>query len=110
MDPTAAITSQAPLTLAQQGQLKKLHDAATQLEGVFLGMMLKAMHPDDGSDQSSIFGPPDNAQTTWNEMLDEKRADAMAQTGQLGIAKMVEDQLRASVLGIMPGVPPTVEK
>ncbi len=31
-------------------------------------------------------------------MLDEKQADAIAQTGSFGIAKMVEHQLRAQVL------------
>jgi Rod binding domain-containing protein len=32
-------------------------------------------------------------------MLDEERANAIAKTGSFGIAKIVEQQLRASVLG-----------
>ena len=50
------------------------------------------------SPQDTIFGKESNAEQTWNDMLDEKQADAMAQTGQFGIAKMIEQQLRASVL------------
>lgn len=98
MDPTNAVSpsSQAPLSPAQQSALKGLHQAATQLEGVFLGMVFKEMHADEPQD--TIFGKESNAEQTWNDMLDEKRADAMAQTGQIGIAKMIEQQLRASVL------------
>jgi Rod binding domain-containing protein len=40
-------------------------------------------------------------------MLDEKRADAIAKTGQFGIAKMVESQLRASVLASVTPIPGT---
>ena len=31
-------------------------------------------------------------------MLDQQRADSMAQSGSLGIARMMEQQLRAAVL------------
>jgi Rod binding domain-containing protein len=89
--------SSAPLTDAQQAALKKLHDAATQLEGVFVGMLFKEMHSD--APETDIFGKVSNAEQTWNDMLDEKRADAIAKTGSFGIAKMVEQQLRGSVLG-----------
>jgi Rod binding domain-containing protein len=94
MDP---IKPAAPLTADQQAALKKLHDAATQLEGVFVGMLFKEMHSTVPKD--TIFGKDSNAEDTWNDMLDEKRADAIATTGSFGIAKMVESQLRASVIG-----------
>jgi len=95
--------SSAPLTPEQTAALKKLHDAATQLEGVFVGMLFKEMH--EGEDKSDIFGKTSNADDTWNDMLDEKRADAIAKTGSFGIAKMVESQLRASVLASVTPVP-----
>jgi Rod binding domain-containing protein len=38
-------------------------------------------------------------------MLDEKESDAIAKTGSFGIAKIVEQQLRAQVLA-SPGVDP----
>jgi Rod binding domain-containing protein len=105
MDPLNALPSTAPLTADQQAALKKLHAAATQLEGVFVGMLFKEMHstvPTDG-----ILGKQSNAEKTWQDMLDEKQADAIAQTGSFGIAKMVEKQLRAQVLG-NPGSVPSV--
>jgi flagellar protein FlgJ len=95
--------SSAPLTPGQTAALAKLHDAATQLEGVFVGMLFKEMH--EGQDKTDIFGTTSNAEDTWNDMLDEKRADAIAKTGSFGIAKMVESQLRASVLASAPPVP-----
>jgi Rod binding domain-containing protein len=106
MDPLNALPPSTPLTADQQAALKKLHDAATQLEGVFAGMLFKEMHktvPDDGG----IFGKRSNAEQMWQDMLDEKQADAMAKTGSFGIAKMVEQQLRAQVLG-SPGTAPTL--
>jgi Rod binding domain-containing protein len=103
MDNTIYLPSNAPLSNEQQAALKKLHDAATQLEGVFVGMLFKEMHADEP--QSDIFGNTSNADKTWQDMLDEKRADAIAKTGSFGIAKMVENQLRASVVGSAPGSP-----
>jgi Rod binding domain-containing protein len=102
----------APLTADQTAALKKLHNAATQLEGVFVGMLFKQMHAGDDQ-KSDIFGEKSNAEKTWEDMLDEKRADAVAQTGAFGIAKVIENQLRASVIGTAPattapGVPPAV--
>jgi Rod binding domain-containing protein len=110
MDPinaNSALPSTAPLTADQQAALKKLHNAAVQLEGVFVGMLFKEMHstvPDD-----SIFGKETNADHTWQDMLDEKESDAIAGTGSFGIAKMVEQQLRAQVLA-NPGVDPMAGK
>ena len=111
MDPieSPAPSSSAPLTAAQQTALKKLHDAATQLEGVFVGMLFKEMHSTVAKD--TIFGKDTNADDTWQDMLDEKQADAVAKTGSFGIAKMIESQLRAQVLanpGSAPGLPSSV--
>jgi flagellar protein FlgJ len=103
MDIINGATSGAPLTPDQTAALKKLHDAATQLEGVFVGMLFKEMH--EGEDKSDIFGKTSNADDTWNDMLDEKRADAIAKTGSFGIAKIVEQQLRASVLASATPLP-----
>ena len=103
MDPINELPAPAPLSADQTAALKKLHSAAVQLEGVFVGMLFKQMHenaPEDG-----LFGKQSNADKTWNDMLDEKRADAVAQTGSFGIAKIVEQQLRAQVIG-SPNVDP----
>src|SRR5580700_8572166 len=104
MDPLNALpASTAPLTPAQEEGLKKLHAAATQLEGVFVGMLFKEMQstvPTDG-----ILGKQSNADAMWKDMLVEKQSDAIAQTGSFGIAKMVEQQLRAQVLANPGGNP-----
>jgi flagellar protein FlgJ len=97
------LPSSAPLTPEQTAALKKLHEAATQLEGVFVGMLFKEMHSD--KPDSDIFGKTSNAENTWEDMLDEKRADAIATTGSFGIAKMVERQLRESVIASATPLP-----
>jgi Rod binding domain-containing protein len=105
MDPLKSLGDSAPLTADQQAALKKLHAAATQLEGVFVGMLFKEMNktlPTDG-----ILGKQSNAEAMWKDMLAEKQSDAIAQTGSFGIAKMVEKQLRAQVLA-NPGTAPTL--
>ena len=111
MDPLNGLPASAPtpLTAAQKTALQKLHDAATRLEGVFIGMLYKEMQktiPKDG-----IFGKQSNAESMWQDMLADKQADAAAKTGSFGIAKMVESQLRSQVLAsasAVPVVPPVV--
>jgi flagellar protein FlgJ len=84
------------LTPVQKQALAKLHQAAQQFEGIFAGMLFKTMR--EGQAKTSITGKVSEADSTYGEMLDQKRADAMAQSGALGIGKILESQLRASVL------------
>jgi len=84
------------LSPAQQEALKRLHTATQQFEGVFLGMLMKSMS--DTVSKESIFGKQSNAEEMWSGMLDEQRAQAIASSGSLGIAKILENQLKASVL------------
>ena len=103
MDTLKALPPAAQLTADQQAALKKLHAAATQLEGVFVGMLYKEMQstvPKDG-----ILGKQSNAESMWQDMLADKQSDAIAQSGSFGIAKMIENQLRAQVLAGTKSVP-----
>lgn len=84
------------LTPEQQAALKKLHEAATQFEGVFMQMVMSAMQ--ETVPQQSIFGQQDGSEQTWQSMLNDERAQAMAQNGGLGIGKVLEEQLRSQVL------------
>lgn len=84
------------LTPTQQQALDHLHKAATQLEGVFLDMLFSAMR--ETVPKESIFGKQSMAEDTFQTMLDEQRSQSMAQSGSFGIAKVLEQQLRASVL------------
>lgn len=91
-----AAKAQPELTAQQKAALEKLHTAATQFEGVFLTMLFKAMH--DTVPKETIFGKDSNAEETFGGMLDEQRSQSLAASGTLGIAKVMENQLRASVL------------
>ena len=93
----------APLTNEQQQALRKLHQAAQQMEALFVDLLFKEMRK--SAPQASLTGKTSNAEVTFRDMLDEKRADAVASTGQFGIAKIVEQQLRAQVIG-SPNVDP----
>jgi Rod binding domain-containing protein len=84
------------LTPAQKKALDRLHTAATQLEGVFLDMLFTAMR--DTVSKESIFGKQSNTEETFQTMLDEQRSQSVAQSGSFGIARVLEEQLRQSVL------------
>jgi flagellar protein FlgJ len=99
IDPTSG-PNQVPLTAEQQASLAKLHQSAQQLEGLFINMLFKSMR--ESAPDTSITGKVSESEKTFNEMLDQERADKLAQTGSLGIAKIIEQQLRATVLGTQP--------
>ncbi len=90
----------APLTADQKQALQKLHQTAQQMESLFVDMLFKEMRK--SAPQGSLTGKPSQAEQTFGEMLDEKRAESLASTGALGIGRVLEDQLRASVLGTRP--------
>jgi Rod binding domain-containing protein len=100
INPVSSAASQ-PLTAEQQQALARLHQAATQLEGVFLEMVMNAMQDTVGKE--SIFGQSDDqSEETWQGMLNNERSQAMAQSGSLGIGKVLEEQLRNQVLSDAP--------
>jgi Rod binding domain-containing protein len=85
------------LTPEQKQALAKLHDAATQFEGVFLEILMNAMQ--DTVPQQTIFGQEDSSEQTWQGMLNQERAEAIAKSGSFGLAQQLEQQLRPQVLG-----------
>ncbi|HET9028951.1 MAG TPA: rod-binding protein [Candidatus Aquilonibacter sp.] len=88
------------LTPEQKQALARLHQAATQLEGVFLQMVMNAM--EETVPKESIFGKESASEETWQSMLNDQRADAIAKTGSLGIGKVLEEQMRNQVLADAP--------
>jgi flagellar protein FlgJ len=92
---TTQASTQA-LTPDQQTALRRLHQAAQQFEGVFLGMLFKEMRAT--VPQAGLFGAESSTTQTFTEMLDQQRAQQLAATGSMGIAKLIEQQLKASVL------------
>jgi len=99
MSDISGVNPQAPALTAEQKQaLTRLHQAATQLEGVFLEMVMNSMQ--DTVSKDSLFGKDDaQSEETWQSMLNNERAQAIASSGSLGIGKILEQQLRAQVLG-----------
>ncbi len=94
---TAGPVAKPQLTDQQRTALKHLHTAAQQFESVFVNMLFKSMRA--ASPQTSITGEKlSPAETTFTEMLDQQRSNAISQTGAFGIAKILEDQLKDSVL------------
>lgn len=85
-----------PLTAEQKSALNRLHTAATQLEGVFLDQLFSAMRAT--VPKESLFGKESSAEETFQTMLDEQRSQSVAQSGSLGIARVIEEQLKRSVL------------
>jgi flagellar protein FlgJ len=87
----------APLTGEQRKALEKLHQTAQQMESLFVDMLFKEMRK--SAPQGSLTGKPSQAEQTFADMLDEKRAESLASSGALGIGKVLEQQLRAAVIG-----------
>ena len=95
MDRVNAPSESRPLTAEQQASLAKLHQAAQQMESLFVDMLFKEMRK--SSPSTTLTGKVSNAEQTFGEMLDTKRAEELSKSGALGIAKILEDQLRAAV-------------
>ena len=96
MATTYPLQSNQQLTPDQQAALGKLHKVATQFEGLFVGMLLKEMRKSESDD--TIFGQKSNGEKIFGEMLDEQRAQSMANTGAFGIGAILERQMRGAVL------------
>ena len=95
-DISAVVAVSQALTPEQQSALKNLHKVATQFEGIFVGMLLHEMRK--GESDQTIFGEKSNGQKIYEDMLDDQRAQDLGSTGNFGIAKMLETQLRSAVL------------
>jgi Rod binding domain-containing protein len=84
------------LTADQKAALAKLHTVATQFEGVFLEMLMNAMQ--DTVPQQTVFGGDNNAEQTWQSMLNDERAQAIAKNGGFGLSTQLENEMRNQVL------------
>jgi peptidoglycan hydrolase FlgJ len=91
LDPKVAADLRTKLKQDPQGGLKQ---AAQQFEGMLLQMMLKSMRdatPQDGvmdSDQTRFF----------TSIMDQQLAQNLSAKGQLGFAKLIEQQLGRNLL------------
>lgn len=78
------------------------------MESLFVDMLFKEMRK--SSPSTTLTGKVSNAEQTFGEMLDTKRAEELSKTGSLGIGKILEDQLRAAVLDGAGAPPPSARE
>lgn len=73
-------------------EAERLRETAKELEGVFLGLLLKAMR--GSAESSGLFKEGTDAQM-YREMFDQEVGRSLARAGGIGLAKMiVQDQGR----------------
>jgi flagellar protein FlgJ len=73
----------------------KVHQAAQQFESLLIGEMLKSAREAGGSGWLGA-GDDDQAGAIGMEMAEQQFANMLAANGGLGLARMVENSLRAS--------------
>lgn len=84
----------------QQTDREKLHTVAKQFEAVFLRQMLSAARATSfGGDGGAGDISGGQAMETFRQLQDEHFADATADTGTIGLAKMLEAQMARFVDG-----------
>lgn len=87
---TLSAVNGTPESQDLQMREQKLRKATRQLEGYFVGMLLKQMHQTDQKD--GLFGS-DSASATYREMFDEAVGDAIGSRGAFGIADLLYKEL-----------------
>ncbi|MFA7595735.1 MAG: rod-binding protein [Novosphingobium sp.] len=83
-----AITSSLPLA-PKSDDRQALAQAATRFEAIFARQMLSSARQAGFGD--SLFSSQANG--TFRQMLDERFADILADSGSLGLGKVIEAQL-----------------
>ena len=76
-------------------QKKQLWQASQELEAIFLQQMLSAMQRTVPRDQGIL--KMSQAEEVFQGLLDEELAKVMAETGEMGLAKALYDQLVQSL-------------
>ncbi len=71
--------------VAPSPDIEKLRKTAQELEGVFLGVLLKTMH---ASGAGATEGPD---AATYREMFDAEVGRSLARAGGIGLAKLICD-------------------
>jgi Rod binding domain-containing protein len=94
-DPTAEVRQCRFLGVGDGGGGKAgLAEACQGFEALFINMLLQEMRktvPDDG------LLPTSNAMRTWQQLFDNQLADALASKQEMGLAKMLYQQLQDQV-------------
>jgi len=84
ISPALASTNIAPLP--KKSDASKLAEAATQFEALLIGQLLKSAKGPDGE---GLMGSEDTTGSALIDMGEQQFAQALANNGGVGIAKMV---------------------
>ena len=91
IDAATAYAANRPLPNIHPGMsAQRARKVATELEGVFLGQMLKPMF-DELKAAPPFGGGP--GEEMWQSLMVDEYGKAIAKSGGVGIAKMVMDQM-----------------
>ncbi len=89
MDPIAALgtaTGSAIKVPAGAGEPERLKAAAQELEGVFIGLLMKAMRPT--VTQGGLFKPSADAES-YRDLFDQEVGRSLAKAGGIGLAGLI---------------------
>ncbi len=84
------ISSETAQELAKK---KKLEDAASQFESMFISMFLKEAMPADGGGDEILFGKS-NARSIYKDMLNDAVAQNLGKQGAFGIKNLILDEYK----------------
>ncbi len=91
-----------------EGQRHQAKKIAQDFEGLFIGMMVKAMHDTVGQDTLTGGG---HGEDVFRSLLDQEYVAAAVKRGGFGLAKYIEQEiLRQESQRSTPGVDRTEEK
>lgn len=78
--------------MAKEDYERGIEEAAKQVEAVFLQMLTKSMHSASQVLKSDLFDS--NESETYQELYASQLGISLSETGSLGIAKMISQQLK----------------
>jgi flagellar protein FlgJ len=85
---------------SRQKEESRLKDASKQFEQVFMMQMLKEM--DKSVQKSDVFGEGKDEET-FKDMLNQERAKAWSESGGVGLAQLIYEQMRSQIADKKPG-------
>jgi flagellar protein FlgJ len=88
---TSSITALAPASTPAADHLGKLKQQAHDLEGVFLNTLMKEMFGSIKTDDKDLGGG--FGEQTWRGMQAEQMANAVADSGGIGLADSILSEL-----------------
>jgi len=91
VSPDPALSGAEAKKRSDETNSEALEAASRQFESLLLHFMIREMRAT--VPESSLF-PPSMAQDIFTSMLDERYADAMAESGGLGLHRLLVDQLK----------------